>query len=221
MKHKSIGFFMVGLLLAVVLVGCGDSASEPESKVAETTDVESSVAEQTTNEQSGDTTSSVHSIADSSDAYFDEEGNMISQGETEEEPAAQQQITFLETVIADEGRTTERPLFTPVALKVGQKIASPTLPGGLTVLFAEVLEDSRCPIGSDCPVPGKMVIRTELASNVTPLGELVMTIEEGQDGPTVKKVSKYSAVFISLEPHPVEGETIDPSEYVAVIAVIK
>ena len=87
--------------------------------------------------------------------------------------------------------------------------------------FAEVLEDSRCPIGSDCPDPGKMVIRTELASNVTPLGELVMTIEEGQDGPTVKKVSKYSAVFISLEPHPVEGETIDPSEYVAVIAVIK
>ena len=221
MKHKSIGFFMVGLLLAVVLVGCGDSVSEPESNVAETTDVESSVAEQTTNEQSDDTTSSVHSIADSSDAYFDEEGNMISQGETEEEPAAQQQITFLETVIADEGRTTERPLFTPVALKVGQKIASPTLPGGLTVLFAEVLEDSRCPIGSDCPVPGKMVIRTELASNVTPLGELVMTIEEGQDGPTVKKVSKYSAVFISLEPHPVEGETIDPSEYVAVIAVIK
>ena len=221
MKQKSIGFFMVGLLLAVVLVGCGDSVSEPESKVAETTDVESSVAEQTTNEQSDDTTSSVHSIADSSDAYFDEEGNMISQGETEEESAAQQQITFLETVIADEGRTTERPLFTPVALKVGQKIASPTLPGGLTVLFAEVLEDSRCPIGSDCPVPGKMVIRTELASNVTPLGELVMTIEEGQDGPTVKKVSKYSAVFISLEPHPVEGETIDPSEYVAVIAVIK
>ena len=116
MKHKSIGFFMVGLLLAVVLVGCGDSVSELESKVAETTDVESSVAEQTTNEQSDDTTSSVHSIADSSDAYFDEEGNMISQGETEEEPAAQQQITFLETVIADEGRTTERPLFTPVAL---------------------------------------------------------------------------------------------------------
>ena len=89
------------------------------------------------------------------------------------------------------------------------------------MLFAEVLEDSRCPTGAECPAAGKVVIRTELASNVTPLGELVLTIEDGQEGPTIKKVSRYSAVFISLEPHPVEGETIDPSEYVAVIAVIK
>ena len=221
MKRQSIGLVIIGLILVFILVGCGESSSESADKVSVTADVESSSNGQAASEQTEGATSSVHSIADSSDAYFDEEGNMISQSEPEEESVAEQQIDFLDVVVADEGRTTEKPLFTPVALKVGQKIASPTLPGGLTVLFAEVLEDSRCPIGSECPAPGKIVIRTELASNVTPLGELVMTIEEGQDGPTIKKVSRYSAVFISLEPHPIAAETIDPSEYVAVIAVIK
>ena len=219
MKQKSISIFIVSAILVFVLIACGDSASE--GTVVETNDAEANITEQAVNETAEESTSSVHSIADSSEAYFDEEGNMISQDEADEEPETQPQIEFLDIVIADEGRTTERPLFTPVALKVGQKIASPTLPGGLTVLFAEVLEDSRCPIGSECPAAGKVVIRTELASNVTPLGELVLTIEDGQEGPTIKKVSRYSAVFISLEPHPVEGETIDPSEYVAVIAVIK
>ena len=219
MKQKSISIFIVSAILVFVLIACGDSASE--GTVVETNDAEANITEQAVNETAEESTSSVHSIADSSEAYFDEEGNMISQDEADEEPETQPQIEFLDIVIADEGRTTERPLFTPVALKVGQKIASPTLPGGLTVLFAEVLEDSRCPTGSECPAAGKVVIRTELASNVTPLGELVLTIEDGQEGPTIKKVSRYSAVFISLEPHPVEGETIDPSEYVAVIAVIK
>ena len=216
MKQKLVSSIFVSVIAALVLIACGDSASKPDTSVSE-----KSVSEQATTDTSEKTTSNVHSIADSSDAYFDEEGNMVSQDEAEEEVVEQAQVEFLETVIADEGRTTERPLFTPVALKIGQKIASPTLPGGLTVLFAEVLEDSRCPIGAECPTKGKVVIRTELASNVTPLGGLVLTIEEGQEGPTIKKVSLYSTVFISLDPYPVEGETIDPSEYVAVIAVIK
>ena len=216
MNQKSIGIIFLGIIIAFVLTGCGDSRPEPETSLSEITVTDTS--EETKSEE---ITSNVHSIADSSDSYFEEEGNMISQDKTEEELVEQPQVEFLDTVIADEGRTTERPLFTPVALKIGQKIASPTLPGGLTVLFAEVLEDSRCPIGSECPTKGKVVIRTELASNVTPLGGLVLTIEEGQEGPTIKKVSRYSTVFISLDPYPVEGETIDPSEYVAVIAVIK
>jgi len=221
MKQKSISIFIVSVMLVFVLIGCGDSTSESEVTVVEKNDSEANIAEQSVSDTAEESTSSVHSIADSSEAYFDEEGNMLSQDEPDKETETEQQIEFLDTVIADEGRTTERPLFTPVALKVGQKIASPTLPGGLTVLFAEVLEDSRCPTGSECPTAGKVVIRTELASNVTPLGELVLTIEDGQEGPTIKKVSRYSTVFISLEPHPVEGEIIDPSEYVAVIAVIK
>lgn len=218
MKQKSISVIFVGVIAAFVLIACGDSAPETEATVTE-----ASVTEQNTTDTPEQTTSSVHSIADSAVVLFDEEGNMINSAvEPTEEPAEQEEIIFLGTVVAIEGkRTTEEPLFTPVALRIGQRIASPTMTGGLTILFAEVLEDSRCPVGAECPTKGKAVIRTESWSNVTELGEIILALEEGQAAPTVKKITRYSAVLISLEPHPVEGETIGPSEYVAVIAVIK
>ncbi len=215
MQPRLFTIFLIGILAVFITTACSESQDGP---AVEKSEIPVSESDATTG-----TTADVHSIADSSVVLFDEEGNMINSAvEPTEEPAEQEEIIFLDTVVAIEGkRTTEEPLFTPVALRIGQRIASPTMPGGLTILFAEVLEDSRCPVGAECPTKGKAVIRTESWSNVTELGQIILELEEGQAGPTVKKITRYSAVFISLEPHPVEGETIDPSEYVAVIAVIK
>ena len=127
-----------------------------------------------------------------------------------------------ETVIAPEGqRSTEVPLLTPVALRIGQKLASPSLASGLAIDFVEVVEDSRCPIGAECPTPGTVTVRINTAAGVTDTGETTLVLEAGQTEPTVKKLGKFSAVFISLEPLPTEGETVDPDDYVATFAVLE
>ena len=131
-------------------------------------------------------------------------------------------LTFGETVIAPEGqRSTEVPLLTPVALRIGQKLASPSLVSGLTIDFVEVVEDSRCPVGAECPTPGTVTVTIKTAAGVTDTGETTLVIEAGQTEPTVKKLGKFSAVFVSLEPVPTEGETIDPDDYVGTFAVLE
>lgn len=127
-----------------------------------------------------------------------------------------------ETVIAPDGqRLTEVPLLTPVALRIGQKLASPSLVSGLAIDFVEVVEDSRCPVGAECPNPGTATVRIKTTSGVLDTGETTLVLGAEQTEPTIKKLGKFSAVFVSLEPVPVEGETIDPDDYVATLAVLE
>lgn len=127
-----------------------------------------------------------------------------------------------ETVIAPDGqRLTEVPLLTPVALRIGQKLASPSLVSGLAIDFVEVVEDSRCPVGAECPNPGTATVRVKTTSGVLDTGETTLVLGAEQTEPTIKKLGKFSAVFVSLEPVPVEGETIDPDDYVATLAVLE
>ncbi len=126
-----------------------------------------------------------------------------------------------ETIVAPEGqRATEAPLLTPVSLRIGQKLASPSLVSGLTIDFVEVLEDTRCE-GSGCDGPGSATVRIKTASGVLDTGETTLVIEGGQTEPTVKKLGKFSAVLVSLEPVPGPGETIDPDDYVGTFAVLQ
>ena len=131
-------------------------------------------------------------------------------------------LAFKDTVVAPEGqRTTEVLTFVPVALHIGQKLASPSLVSGLTVDFVEVVEDTRCPVGAECDSPGQAIVRVRTASGVLDTGETSITILGGQTEPTVKKVNKFSIVLISLEPAPVEGVTVDLADYVGTFAVIE
>ena len=128
---------------------------------------------------------------------------------------------FEDTVMAPAGqRTTEVLNNIPVALHLDQKLSSPSLVSGLTVLFVEVVEDSRCPTGDECDSPGTVTIRVDTASGTLPTGDTTLVLEVGQVGPTIKKLGKFSAVFLSMEPYPVSGEPIDLADYVATLAVI-
>lgn len=140
----------------------------------------------------------------------------------EEEEEEEKDVVFGETVIAPEGqRSTEVLLLIPVALHIGQKLASPSLVSGLTIDFVEVVEDSRCPTGAECITAGTVTVRIKTASGTLDTGDTTLILEAGQTEPTVKKLSKFSAVFISLEPYPVAGETIDPADYVGTFAVLE
>ena len=128
---------------------------------------------------------------------------------------------FEDTVMAPEGqRTTEVLINIPVALHLDQKIASPSLVSGLSVFFLEVIEDSRCPTGDECASPGTVTIRVDTASGVLPTGETTLILEAGHTEPTIKKLGKFSVAFLSMEPYPVSGETIDLADYVATLAVL-
>jgi hypothetical protein len=139
-----------------------------------------------------------------------------------EEPAAESDgPVFENTVMAPEGqRTTEVLNNIPVARHLEQKLASPSLVSGLSVVFVEVIEDSRCPTGDECDSPGTVTIRVDTASGTLSTGDTTLILEAGQTGPTIKKLGKFSVVFLSMEPYPAAGETIDLADYVATLAII-
>ena len=131
-------------------------------------------------------------------------------------------LEFGETVIAAEGeRLTEVPLLVPVSLRIGQKLSSPSLLSGLGIEFLEIIEDTRCPENTECSTSGRATVSVKVGGHRSSLGSTTLTLEDGQVGPSIKKLGKYSAVFISLEPFPVEGEDIDPADYVGTFAVIQ
>tara|TARA_B100001013_G_scaffold92830_1_gene51700 strand:+ start:936 stop:1583 length:648 start_codon:yes stop_codon:yes gene_type:complete len=142
--------------------------------------------------------------------------------EPTEEPVIEEvNLEFGETVIAAEGeRLTEVPLLVPVSLRIGQKLSSPSLLSGLGIEFLEVIEDTRCPENTECSTVGRATVSVKVGGHRSSLGSTTLTLEDGQVGPSIKKLGKYSAVFISLEPFPVEGEDIDLDDYVGTFAVI-
>ena len=189
-----LGFLTVALFLfAIAAAACSDSDSDVVATVPTTvTEVQASPT-------------------DVPEAVVSEEAA----------PEAADGPVFRDTVMAPEGqRTTEVLINIPVALHIDQKIASPSLVSGLSVFFVEVVEDSRCPTGAECVTSGTVTIRVDTASGVLPTGETTLILEAGHTEPTIKKLGKFSVAFLSMEPYPVAGETIELADYVATLAVI-
>ena len=87
----------------------------------------------------------------------------------------------------------------PVRLPIGGIIASPSLQTGLVAVFIEVISDTRCPTGETCDEPGEAIILLELRQQDAPFGTTEMTLGADQALPSVKKLGKYSTVFVDLE----------------------
>ena len=164
-------------------------------------------------------------LSESHEAYLEtlEEPTVEPTAEPTEEPVIEEvNLEFGETVIAAEGeRLTEVPLLVPVSIRIGQKLSSPSLLSGLGIEFLEIIEDTRCPENTECSTSGRATVSVKVGGHRSSLGSTTLTLEDGQVGPSIKKLGKYSAVFISLEPFPVEGEDIDPADYVGTFAVIQ
>ncbi len=109
-------------------------------------------------------------------------------------------LTFPDSIQSDPGLvTTHANLGQPVRLTVGQELNSPKGPGGLIMRFETVVEDTRCPAGSNCDEPGEVIVRIALRILTGPLGKSDMVIEDGQVGITVKKFGRYSVAFLGME----------------------
>ena len=102
-----------------------------------------------------------------------------------------------------DGTSNQVPTGQPVRLAIGEVIASPSLQTGLVAVFLEVISDTRCAPGATCDDPGEAVIRLELRQQDSPLGDTQMVLGGDQTLPTVKKLGKFSAAFVALDPVPV------------------
>ena len=122
-------------------------------------------------------------------------------------------LTFAEPIDSTPGPgTTHADLGIPVRLGIGQEITSPKGPGGLTVEYLSLVEDSRCPSDQVCDVLGRAVVRIKLRVPTGPLGESDMVIEKGQVGTTVKRFGRFSVALLALDPEPGSEGTVSPEE---------
>lgn len=85
-----------------------------------------------------------------------------------------------------------------------------------TLTFTEVIEDSRCPTGVQCVWAGRarIVIEKTEGGQTTPV-ELSTESAEA----STAEVDGMVIRLVQLDPHPAEGQQIDPQDYVATLDV--
>jgi len=87
----------------------------------------------------------------------------------------------------------------------------------IKIKFVEMVEDSRCPTGTNCIWAGNAKVKIELTSRQrTQTFEINSFLQ-----PTAVKFSGYLIKLASLTPKPAAGEKIDPSKYLAMFEVDK
>ncbi|MCI5131944.1 MAG: hypothetical protein D3904_10550 [Candidatus Electrothrix sp. EH2] len=93
--------------------------------------------------------------------------------------------------------------------------ASKKISNDLTIGFSMVLEDSRCPTGTQCPWEGNAEILLALSG-----GDLeTVHLNTGMQFPRTDFYNGYSITLDELKPHPAQGTSIEPSDYTAVLSV--
>lgn len=103
----------------------------------------------------------------------------------------------------------------PFTLGFGQQVDVPG--AGLTLLFRDVLEDSRCPANVNCIWGGRARIQVSVSLNGMHIAEMTLGIQgDAPTGTTI--VNGYSLRLVGLEPHPSSGG-VSKSDYVATIVL--
>jgi hypothetical protein len=113
------------------------------------------------------------------------------------------------------GGTIKAAMWQEFTLPVGQTVEIDS--EGLTIKFVEVISDSRCAIGVECPWAGeaKCNIHITIAGSAA---DMVLTQLGGSV--TTDYFINYKITF-KLEPYPEMGKDIAPADYKLVMTVIK
>lgn len=96
-----------------------------------------------------------------------------------------------------------------------QPKTSKKVTNNLTIRFNSVLEDSRCPTGTQCPWEGNAEILLELTGG----GPETVHLNTGGMFPGTELYNGYTITLQELKPHPAAGVHIDESSYTAVLSV--
>lgn len=123
--------------------------------------------------------------------------------------------TIIATSLLIFGLLSSVPVFAAqtTALRIGQ---TKRTPGNVRVKFIEIVEDSRCPIGTDCIWAGRVIIRVEVkGKNGRPR---TAELEAGKPESTVS-VDGVTISLSSVDPHPKADKKPSNREYIARITV--
>jgi hypothetical protein len=91
----------------------------------------------------------------------------------------------------------------------------------LYLLFRRVAQDSRCPTGAQCIAAGKAVATFEGRILKGPSEPFDVVLSEAGPDEKGRAYDGYNVHLLRLEPHPVAGQAVDTTTYVATLAVEK
>jgi hypothetical protein len=105
----------------------------------------------------------------------------------------------------------------PFELRLGESVQVDS--DDLTVLFDQVVADSRCPVGIDCVWEGDAVVQLRLdkAKN----GTSFVQLHTSTSSPTDASYREYRVRLEKLTPRPRAEAKIEPREYVSTLIVEK
>jgi len=133
--------------------------------------------------------------------------------------ASNDQSSFQSTLFSDRLKPAQVPaqLNQPFQLKSDQ--VAVITPGNLKVQFLNVSNDSRCPIGVQCPWAGQATVVIRAERNGNALGDFNLILNAAaQEQPTVR-FDDYSIKLVDLTPYPKQNQQVKLSEYVATLLV--
>ncbi len=107
--------------------------------------------------------------------------------------------------------TIGQELNVPFDLKLGQQVT--VLNTGLTIKFKSVDNDSRCPEGAKCIMPGNAKVTIIVSKKEISLNTFVK--------PKESRYSNYTLQLVDLIPHRRLETEIDPKDYVVRLIVTK
>jgi hypothetical protein len=90
---------------------------------------------------------------------------------------------------------------------------------GLLVMFAEVDEESRCPVDVECVEAGWVTIRLAVKAGEGDGQDVALTLRPGAPDSARTSVEGYTIELVEVEPFPVSIETTVFNEYVATLRV--
>lgn len=86
-----------------------------------------------------------------------------------------------------------------------------------TVKFVEMVEDSRCPTGTNCVWAGNAKIKIQITKN----GKTPKILELNSNGPETAAFDGHTFKLTALTPHPAMNIRINRNGYIATIRVAK
>ena len=111
--------------------------------------------------------------------------------------------------------------FEPRELTLGLQESAPPAPTELQVQFVGY-RDTRCPSNVQCAVAGEAWAFFWLTGPLVRPQVVTLRWSGGEKGwRHAVRVGTYELALFSLEPRPLQGGSVDPSEYKAVVAVRK
>jgi hypothetical protein len=97
-------------------------------------------------------------------------------------------------------------LDTPISLAMGESASCSNCPEKMSISFTNIMEDSRCPIGTNCIWEGKAVVR--LAVNMGKTQTIELMVKGNAKQGNTKSYRGYDFTFQSLTPYPKYGEEV-------------